>query len=615
MEVPISSLRDDILDKNKAKITMKKTLLSILLLGYCALILGQTDQVLMTIDGKPIMTSEFLYVYEKNNNESSIEKKSMDEYLDMFVIFKLKVAEALSQGIDTTEAFKKELAGYRAQATPKYLQDNDAIDSLVVLSYNRMAKIRRASHIAVQCAQDADEATVAVAKARIDSIRERVTVGIPKKIKKGRKTITVQEAEDFNEAAVLYSEEPSAKQMRGELGWIQPFRYVYSFENAVYTTLVGEVTPVFRSPYGFHIAKVEAERDFEEVHASHIMKMTPMGDTQRMADAKEAMDSIYQLAIQEDADFAALAQMNSEDRGSAMRGGDLGWFGRGAMVQPFEDITFGLEIGQISQPFQTRYGIHISKLHEKRGIQPLDSMRSHVLRQVQRDQRMEIAQQSFVSKTRAEYGLPADMTDEEVIAYADAHLEEKYKEFSHLVNEYHDGILLFDVSVREVWDKASKDTKGLTTYFKKNKKKYTWDAPRFKGHVIYAKNEMAAKLAKQIAKTADPDSVISYINQHVNIDTTGIVYAKSEYGIWEKGTNPAVDKFGFNLEGATYNPDEEFPIVVAVGKVIKAPQVYTDDRGKVISDYQDFLEKTWIASLRQKYAVEINQEVWNAIKK
>ena len=591
---------------------MKKTFLSIVLLGASMLGFAQADQVLMTINGEPVMVSEFVYIYEKNNQETSLEKKTMEEYLDLFVNFKLKVTEAIAQGVDTTESFKKELAGYRAQATPKYLQDNAAIDSLVDLSYNRMAKIRKAAHIAVQCAPDADSATVAAAKARIDSIRERVTVGIPTTIKKGRKIVTVQNVEDFNEAATLYSEEPSAKQSKGELGWIQPFRFVYPFEDAVYTTPIGEVTPVFRSPYGFHIAKVQEERDFEEVHAAHIMKMTPVGDVQRMVDAHMAMDSIYKLAIQDSIDFASLASANSEDRGSAMRGGDLGWFGRGAMVQPFEDITFGLEIGQVSKPFQTRFGVHISKLYGKRGIQPLDSMRSQILRQVQRDQRMKIAEESFIKKTRAEYQLPAEMSDTDVKAYADAHLEEKHADLRNLVKEYHDGILLFDVSLREVWDKASQDTEGLAAFFKANKKNYVWDEPRFKGHMIYAKNETAAKVAKQIVKTAHPDSVMSYLNQRVNVDS--VMYVRVERGIWTKGKNAAVDLLGFKIKDTEYVPNEEFPIVIAVGKTIKAPQVYTDERGKVVTDYQDYLEKSWVKSLREKYPVVINQEALETLK-
>jgi peptidyl-prolyl cis-trans isomerase SurA len=592
---------------------MKKTFLSIVLMGASLLGFAQEDKVLMTINGEPIMASEFLYIYEKNNQETSLEKKSMEEYLDLFINFKLKVTEAIAQGVDTTQEFKDELKGYRAQATPKYLQDNDAIDSLVLLSYNRMANIRKASHIAVQCPMDADSATLAAATAKINELRQRVTVGLPKEVKKGRKKITVQEVEDFAEVAMTYSDDPAAKQNKGELGWIQPFRYVYPLEDAVYNTPVGEITEVFRSPFGLHIAKVEGERAFEEAHAAHIMKMTPSGDLQRLAAATFKMDSIYQLAIQDTVDFAALAQANSEDRGSAMRGGDLGWFGRGAMVQPFEDITFGLQEGEISKPFQTRFGIHISKLYGKRGIQPLDSMRSQLLRQVQRDQRMQIANESFIAKTRAEYNLPADMSDADVKAYADARLEEKYPELRNLVREYHDGILLFDVSLREVWDKANKDHEGLTAFFKANKKQYTWDEPRYKGWLIYAKTDLAAKAAKQIVKGAsDKAKVDSILNERVNLDS--VTYVKVEYGLWTAGKNAAVDVYGFKDKTATYTASEEYPVVVAVGKVLKRPEEYNDDRGKIVTDYQDYLEKLWIASLREKYPVVINEEVWNELK-
>lgn len=592
---------------------MKKTFLSIVLMGASLLGFAQEDKVLMTINGEPIMASEFLYIYEKNNQETSLEKKSMEEYLDLFINFKLKVTEAIAQGVDTTQEFKDELKGYRAQATPKYLQDNDAIDSLVLLSYNRMANIRKASHIAVQCPMDADSTTLAAATAKINELRQRVTVGLPKEVKKGRKKITVQEVEDFAEVAMTYSDDPAAKQNKGELGWIQPFRYVYPLEDAVYNTPVGEITEVFRSPFGLHIAKVEGERAFEEAHAAHIMKMTPSGDLQRLAAATFKMDSIYQLAIQDTVDFAALAQANSEDRGSAMRGGDLGWFGRGAMVQPFEDITFGLNEGEISKPFQTRFGIHISKLYGKRGIQPLDSMRSQLLRQVQRDQRMQIANESFIAKTRAEYNLPADMSDADVKAYADARLEEKYPELRNLVREYHDGILLFDVSLREVWDKANKDHEGLTAFFKANKKQYTWDEPRYKGWLIYAKTDLAAKAAKQIVKGAsDKAKVDSILNERVNLDS--VTYVKVEYGLWTAGKNAAVDVYGFKNKTATYTASEEYPVVVAVGKVLKRPEEYNDDRGKIVTDYQDYLEKLWIASLREKYPVVINEEVWNDLK-
>ena len=585
---------------------MKKVFLSIVLLAGSLMSFAQEDKVLLTINGEPVMLSEFLYIYEKNNQESSLEKKSMEEYLDLFINFKLKVTEAIAQGVDTTEAFAKELAGYRAQATPKYMQDDEAIDSLVTLSYNRKANIRRAAHIAIQCPMDADSATLATAEEKIQLARERVTTGVEKKVKKGRKWITVREPEAFADVAREMTDDQNGKENGGELGWIEVFRFVYPFEEAVYNTPVGEVTPVFRSPYGLHIALVEEERPYEEVHAAHIMKMMPRGNNASAMDVKKQVDSLYQVVLA-GADFAEVATANSDDKGSAMRGGDLGWFGRGMMVQPFENITFAMNSGEMSEPFPTRFGWHFVKLYEKRGIQPLDSIRQQLLAQVKRDVRYQEAEKSFIKKTRAEYNLPAEMSDEEVRAYADAHLEEKYPDLRNLVREYHDGILLFDVSLREVWDKANKDTEGLAAYFKANKKNYTWDEPRFKGYMIYAKDEVSAKAAKQIIKTANPDSVMSYIDQRINVDS--VTYVRIEKGLWTKGKNGAVDKYGFKNKETDYTPTEEFPIVVPVGKVIKAPQEYTDVRGQVTTDYQDHLEKLWVASLREKYPVVVNEEV------
>ena len=585
---------------------MKKVILSIILLAGAMMGFAQEDKVLMTINGEPVMLSEFLYIYEKNNQESSLEKKSMEEYLDLFINFKLKVAEAIAQGVDTTEAFKKELAGYRAQATPKYMQDNEAIDSLVQLSYNRQANVRRAAHIAIQCPANADSATMAAAEAKIQLARERVTTGVEKKVKQGRKWVTVREPEAFADVAREMTDDPAGKENGGELGWIQVFRFVYPFEDAVYNTPVGEVTEVFRSPYGLHIALVEEERAFEEVHAAHIMKMMPRGSEGMAIDAKKHIDSLYQVVLA-GADFAEIATAHSDDKGSAVRGGDLGWFGRGMMVQPFENITFDMQPGEMSEPFPTRFGWHFVKLYEKRGIQPLDSMRQQLLNQVKRDVRYQEAEKSFINKKRAEYNLPAEMSNDEVKAYADAHLEEKYADLRNLVREYHDGILLFDVSLREVWDKANKDTEGLATFFKANKKNYTWDAPRYKGYIIYAKDEKVAKAAKQIIKSANADSVMSYINQRVNVDS--VQYVRVERGLWTEGKNAAVDKYAFKNKTAEYTPTEEFPHVIPVGKVIKAPEEYTDVRGQVTTDYQDHLEKLWVQTLHDKYPVEVNEEV------
>lgn len=588
---------------------MKKTLVMIALAGMCMTALAQSE-TLMTINGKAVSAEEFLYIYEKNNQAGAVDPKTMDEYLDMFINFKLKVAEAESQGIDTTEAFKKELKGYRAQATPKYLQDEAAMDSLIEMSWRHLAKDRRAAHIAIQCPANADSAAQAEALAKINEAYDRVTVG--KGVMKGkgkRAKLVRQKVEAFDKVARAISTDPNVEETGGELGWITPFRYVYPLEEAVYTTEIGKVSKPFRTQYGWHIVLVEEERDHMEVKASHIMKMVPADSLEAVK--KVQIDSIAALLTPEN--FGEVAQRESDDRGSSARGGELGWFSKGMMVKPFEEAVFAMESGKISAPVRSQYGWHIIYKQDERGIQPLDSMRTQIQRQVMRDERAKEADKSFIRKTRAEYNLPAEMTDAEVKAYADEHLEDKYPELKHLVQEYHDGILLFEVSLREVWDKAAKDTTGLESYFKAHKKEYKWAKPHWKGYVIQAKDKNSLKAAKAIIKSADPDSIQSYIAKRVNCDS--VPYVKVQHGLWEEGKNAMVDKYGLKIKDANFTPNETMPIVECVGKKLKAPAAWDDEKGKVTTDYQDYLEAQWIKQLRAKYPVVIDQAVWEKIKK
>ena len=573
---------------------MKKSILFVAAMAMS--IAAWAEKPLMTINGKGVSAEEFMYIYEKNNQAGAVDPKSMDEYLDMFINFKLKVAEAEAQGIDTTESFKKELKGYRAQATPKYLQDEAAMDSLIEMSWKRLAKDRRAAHIAIQCPMSADSATEAEALAKITSAYNRVTIGKPVKAR-GSKAVKYKK-DPFDMVAREVSTDPNVQETGGELGWITPFRYVYPLEEAVYNTPVGEYSPIFRTQYGFHFVLVEEERDHIEVKASHIMKMVPRDDAAAEAAKKALIDSIASIVTKDN--FAEVAARESEDRGSSVRGGGLGWFGKGMMVKPFEDAAFALKEGEISEPIRSQYGWHIILKEGERGIQPLDSMYANIKRQVMRDERAKEADKSFIRKTRAEYNLPAEMSDADVRAYADEHLEEKYTDLRHLVQEYHDGILLFEVSLNEVWDKAAKDTAGLEAFFKANKKNYTWEAPRWKGYIIHAKDKNSAKAAKAIIKSAHPDSVKSYINHRINQDS--LTYVKVQHGLWELDQMPSA---------AT----EELPVVELMGKKLKAPEVWSDEKGKVTTDYQDFLEAEWIKALRAKYPVEVDMEAWEKLKK
>lgn len=593
---------------------MRRSIL--ILLIAAAACLQAEDKVLMTINGKPVHASEFMYIYEKNNQGTAIEKKSIDEYVDMFVNFKLKVAEAEAQGIDTTASFKKELKGYRAQAIPKYMKDEAAIDSLVELSYHRMAMDRRAAHIVVACPMGSSDSAEQAALIKINTLRERVTVGLPVKKGKGKRAKVTRTPEDFFAVAMEASEDPDLQRSHGELGWVIPFRYVYSLEDVVYRTPVGEVSEVIRTPFGYHFVLVEEELPHKDVNAAHIMKMAPRDDAAQDSKAKAEIDSIYTL-LQAGADFAATAQKLSDDKGSATRGGELGWFRRGMMVRAFEEVAYALQgDSAMSTPFRSEYGWHILKKYGERGIEPLDSLRAGLRKNVERDERMKEADKSFIRKARAEYNLPDTLTDEQVREYADSQLENKYEDLRNLVREYHDGILLFEVSLKEVWDKAGQDTKGLEWYFQQHKKEYQWNGKRFKGYLVEAKNENAAKVAKAIInnciKTHQEDSVSIYIDRQLNGDS--IKYVKLRRGLWEKGQNKAIDQYAFKVKGTEYKASEDFPIVYTIGKQISKPQSYIDERAKVTTGYQDYLEQEWVKRLREKYEVVIDRQVLEELK-
>lgn len=641
--------------------------------------MGQQDKVLMTIDGEPVYTSEFLYIYEKNNQTA--QPTTMDEYMDLFINFRLKVHEAEKLGLDTAASFQKELAGYRKQATPKYLTDSTALEALVREGYDRMGRSRRVAHIAIECPRATSDSAEQVALAKIQEARTRVTTGLTVTTGKGKKMKTKQlPKEDFFAVADAVSTDPGVKENHGELGWVVPFRFVHEFEDAVYDTQVGQVSEIFRTNYGFHIALVEEEIEQTEVHAAHIMKMTPHANDSVLAAAKHQIDSLYLLA-KNGADFAELAKANSEDRGSAIRGGDLGWFGRGMMVKPFEDAAYALEPGEMSGPVLSRYGWHIIKLYEKRGQRPFEEVKADVQKRVLADDRKKKIEARFTERVKAEYGFTehkealepfyelmakyesnvsdaayraeaaelhaplftlgnktytqadlakallvpqmqqragknlvdevyAQLVAREAKQLEDDNLERKYPEFRHLVKEYHDGILLFDISLSEVWDKAAQDTEGLGKYFAANKKKYTWDAPRYKGYVVYCKDKATMKAAKAILKSADKDSVESYLNKRLNMDS--VQYVRFERGLYLKGQHKAVDKLQWKQ--GDWAADEQMPYVFLSGKQLKAPEEYTDEKGKVTADYQEYLEKEWIAALRAKYPVVINEEVLAELK-
>lgn len=622
------------------------------------------DPTLMIINGKPVKKSEFEYIYNKNNSNNSLDKKTLTEYVDLFVNFKLKVEEAKAQGLDTTKAFVTELAGYRSQLTTPYLTDSKVDDGVLQEAYNRMKEDVEVSHILIRTTPNASPADTLAAFKKIMAIAKRI------------------EKEDFAKVAKELSEDESAKDNSGYIGWISAFRTVYPFETMAYNTKVGTISKPVRSSFGYHLIKVINRRQSPgEIFVSHIMQFTEKDNDIKNKAAKQRIDSIYSR-IQAGDDFAKLATAHSDDKGSSVKNGELPWFGTGRMIPEFESAAFALKnIGDISTPIQSSYGWHIIKMLDKRGIASFDNLKEDIQSKVKRDERAQLGQKSFIAKLKSEYNYkvnaeaiadyykllenksltdstfqlataqlskpiisfatktltqadfnqflkantytdkstPATIINEkavtfgekELLAYEDKQLENKYEDFRFLMQEYHDGILLFEVSNNQVWDKASKDTAGLATYFKQNTADYKWEKPHYKGRLILCKDKNTFKLAKKLVKKIATDSIDKYLTTRLN---DSIQYVKVEKNLFVQGDNKLVDNLAFKTKTAI-EPNKDYPYAFVVGKLLKSlPENYTDVRGLVTADYQEYLEKQWITELRKKYKVEIDTKVLNLVK-
>ncbi|MBB6611296.1 peptidylprolyl isomerase [Pontibacter sp. Tf4] len=515
------------------------------------------EPAIATLGSQPISTSEFKYVYEKNNggNEDAYTPQSVQDYLQLYTNFKLKVLEAESRGLDTTTAFKRELEGYKEQLALPYLTENSVTDKLVHEAYERLKQEVNASHILITLEPDAAPQDTMAAYNRVMELRKRAEAG-----------------EDFAKLARENSQDPSAAENGGNLGYFTAMQMVYPFENAAYKTAPGQLSMPVRTRFGYHLIKVHDKRDARgEVQVAHIMvRATPGMPKADSLAAKQRIDAIYKRA-QRNEDWNKLAAEFSEDDNTANTGGELPWFGTGRMIPAFEEAAFALQKkGDISKPVLTPYGWHIVKLIEKRGLPPYEAMEQNLRNKVAKDSRSELNKAVFLKRIRQEnnftevpeaktiafgqandallkgtwkfepnekdktqkttlftiQGKPYTIADfysyvaenqrprtsgtaeyamtllydnfvnKSLLEYERANLENKHTDYRMLVREYHDGILLFQLMDEKVWSKAVEDSVGLKAYFEANKEKYKW-GERADAIVISAANKDLLQKAQQ----------------------------------------------------------------------------------------------------------------------
>lgn len=557
----------------------------------CADAKKSSDPVLMTIDGKDVHLSEFEYLYGKNNVQQQ-SPVSVDEYLDMFTIYKLKVVDALAAGIDTTAAFKKEYDGYRMDLIRPYLTDKDEEERLVLEAYSHYPQEVEASHIMLSFGSTPEEREAS--RALLDSIRT-VAVG----------------GEDFSALARRFSVDRSVSYNGGSMGYVTPGRFPYSFEKMAYDTPEGEISPVFETPFGFHIIKSGARRAATgEVLAQHILKLTQGKSEAEQAKAKAEIDSIYTL-LKNGADFSELARQESEDPGTAKNGGMLPWFGTGRMVPEFETAAFALADSTFSEPFATSYGYHIVKTLGHRGVPTLDEARKQIMANMQRDGRAKLPEQKKMDELRAKFQKSAtdSLSEQQIIEMEIAELNATDADFANLMREYHDGMLLFEISNRKIWDGAAKDTEGIQKYFEAHRNDYTLSEPKYKALIIYTPSDSMMTVVSDYLKanTIEDDSLGVVLKREFNRDV------RVERVLAAKGENRVVDAIAFNGEKPQL-PGKWQVWLPWKGRIIEAPEEAADVRGAVTTDYQSELERQWIAELKSTHTVKVNKKVLKSVK-
>ena len=649
---------------------MKKSILLIVLVAALTTGLkGQGSPVLMTIGDEQVSQEEFVRIYNKNNNESSLNRQSPEEYLKLFINFKLKVKEAEALGMDTTAAFINELEGYRKQLAKPYLVDEKAKEGMMKEAYEWSKYDIRASHILIRLPESPLPEDTLAAYDKIMEIRGRIKSG-----------------EAFDVVARATSEDASVQQNGGDLNYFTVFSMVYPFEKVAYNTPVGKLSMPFRTSYGYHILQVVDKRPARgSIKVAHIFVRTPSGIGEKEKKvAYEKIQIVYD-SLQMGLDFGALAMHNSDDRASARSGGEIPWFGTGRMIPEFENASFELEKkGDYSKPFKSFYGWHIVKLLDKKEIGSYEEMKPELQQKIDRGDRNTARSDSFIAKLKTEYHfsenrdalqaiyqavdttlrlgtweagelkdlnsllikigdrevltgefasyveekqyhgkardpkvwvdqLYSNFSDELILDYEEKMLPEKYPEFKYIYQEYHDGILLFDIMDQKVWSMAISDSSGLEAFYKEHKKSYMW-GERTDAYLVSCTEDSrlseVRRVHKKISKgKLDQDALNA---AYCNNDTVPCITLT--HLLVEKGENVLIDaQKGVTGPGPVIEDEGTNTFVIIKGKRSPEAKKLDEARGQITSDYQEYLEAEWLNSLKEKYPVTINQDLLKGI--
>ena len=661
---------------------MKKYLsIAILSIFLSLTLIGQNDKTLLVIENQKVPVSEFLDIYTKNNKNVDYSKASIDEYLDLFINYKLKLMEIQRLRLDTQKNFINEFQKYRDQLAQSYLIDKNTVDKLLNEAYNRIQNDVRVSHILVKLSPYANPKDTLKAYNKALEIRKKLLNGA-----------------DFAKLAIEMSDDNSARDQNtadgrlipgngGDLGYFNVFNMLYDFETAAYNLNVGDISLPVRTPVGYHIIKLtEKHPAIYRFKIAHILLMyPPNATTQDKESIKAKADSIYK-EILSGADFAELANLHSEDKGSANKGGELPWLTPFRLVPSFVQPIYNHKPGDYIPPVETFYGWHIIKLIDKQSPPDFASVKQELLTKLYKDSRYLLAQKKIADSLKQIYKIQYDkkllvniaksinkdslvkrsfkesqvpnldhilvkiddhsiyikdfatyikknqslftntddiqifvnkmfdnFLNDKILEIEKENLEKKNPKFAAQINDYKEGILIFNLMDQNVWSKAMQDTAGLKAYYETIKNKYLTDEKAKIG--IFKTND--AKIAQKVQKTLqkniqksqlNPNLILSKINKKNNVvsyDSMIIETKKlADIGL-EKTVNTILSKENNN----------SYEIYWLQSIIAPQPKSLDEVRGLVISEYQTYLEKQWINELRSRYHWQVNDEVLKSLYK
>jgi len=625
------------------------------------------NKVLMTVTGVKIQSGEFVRMYKKSMEPG--KPLDVDGYLEQFIIFKLKVADAVSEGLDTTKAFRNELNGYRNQLAQSYLTDNRKKEELLRKAYQRTLSEINAWHILIALPQDPIPEDTLHAWEKASDIRERILRG-----------------EIFEQVARGTSDDQSVKVNGGNLGYFTAFQMIMPFEDAAYTLKKGEISYPVRTPYGYHIIKITDKRSSRgRIHVAHIMRVVPPGASEEVSKkAEEDIAGIYRKLI-DGASFSELAKTLSDHKESASRGGELNWFGAGEMIPEFTEAAFSIaDTGNYTRPVKTLYGWHIIKLLDKRPPGSFEETRSFLESKINQSYLNSISKKEFVSKLKKEYkfriedhaykwfventdtliiqglkkydrdSMPAvnlysfanqrlttkefasyiekrgsmivtrdsvlfidssieTRSSDHILTYENSILEKKYPEFRYLMNEFHDGILLFEISGEKVWNRVNNDSTGLLKYYEDHKlnhlsekgieaKIYTLKSP--------GQEKQLESAYRKYSQKSDIDIRLSK-----KFNKKGISNLEITDSTWYFGSDPEIDSLMWNKGAHSLKWKGSQSILVIKNIIDPVPLPFEKVQGEMMTGYQEQLENDWIRQLKEKYPVKIDNIELNSVKK